>query len=70
MCYLKLGFKFEVFCSVLYIVRYVWKHNVFFFFFLIDSVRIIRPNCNYIYFVYYYIDICDSTLIDIFVSKT
>ena len=33
MCYLKLWYKFDVFCSkVLYIVRYVWKHNAIIFF--------------------------------------
>ena len=33
MCYLKLCFKLEVFCSqVLYIVRYVWKYNAIIYF--------------------------------------
>ena len=40
------------------------------FFFLIDSVRIIRPSCNYVYLVYYYTNVCDLTLIGIFFSKT
>ena len=34
-----------------------------------DSMRIIRLSCNYVYFVYYYTDVCDLTLIDIFFSK-
>ena len=76
MCYLKLCFKLEVFCSqILYIVRYVWKYNAIIYiyiyiFFLIDSVRAVRPSCNYVYFVYYYTDIHNSTLIGIFFSKT
>ena len=74
MCYLKLYLKLEVFCShVLYIVRYVWKHNAIIFFFKkkkIDNVRTIRPSCNYVYFAYYYTNVCDSTLIGIFFSKT
>ena len=46
-------------------MRYVWKCNAIILFFKkIDSVRTIRPSCNYIYFVYYYIDVCDLTLID------
>ena len=36
----------------------------------IYCVRTIRPNSNNLYFVYYYTDICDSTLIGIFFSKT
>ena len=28
------------------------------------------PSCNHVYFVYYYIDVCDSTLIGIVFSKT
>ena len=36
----------------------------------IDSVRTIRPNCNYVYFVYYYTNVCNLTLIDIFFFKT
>ena len=35
-----------------------------------DNVRTIRPSCNYVYFAYYYKNVCDSTLIDIFFSKT
>ena len=35
----------------------------------IDNVRTIRPSCNYVYFVYYYADVCDLTLIDTFFSK-
>ena len=30
-------------------------------------MRTIRPSCSYIYFVYYYTDICDSTLIGIYI---
>ena len=40
--------------------------NKFFF----DSVRTIKPSCNYVFFVYYYRDVCNSTLIGIFFSKT
>ena len=36
----------------------------------IYSVRTVRLSSNLIYFVYYYIDVCDSTLIGIFFSKT
>ena len=43
---------------------------IYIYIFLIDSVRTIRPSCNYVNFVYYYIDVCDSTLIVIFFSKT
>ena len=35
----------------------------------IDSVRTIRPSCNYVYFVYYYMDVCDSTLTYIFLQN-
>ena len=34
------------------------------------NVTTIRLSANYVYFVYYYIDVCDSTLIGIFFSKT
>ena len=34
------------------------------------SVRTIRLSSNYIYFVYYYTNICDLTFIGIFFSKT
>ena len=36
----------------------------------IDNVRTIRPSCNYVYFAYYHTNVCDSTLIGIFFSKT
>ena len=36
----------------------------------IDSVRTIRLSYNYVYFIYYYKNIYDLTLIDIFFSKT
>ena len=46
-------------------------NNIYIYiFFLIDSVRAVRPSCNYVYFVYYYTDIHNSTLIGIFFSKT
>ena len=32
-------------------------------------MRTIRPSCNYVYFVYYYTDVWDLTLIDIFSQK-
>ena len=34
------------------------------------SMRTIRPSSYHVYFVYYYIDVCDSILIGIFFSKT
>ena len=33
------------------------------------NMRTIRPSSNHVYFVYYYTDVCDSTLIGIFFSK-
>ena len=36
----------------------------------IYSMRTIRPSSDHVYFVYYYIDVCDSILIGIFFSKT
>ena len=44
--------------------------QLFIYLFKIDSVRTIRLICNYVCFVYYYTNVCDSTLIDIFFSKT
>ena len=34
------------------------------------SVRTIKPSCDHVYFVYYYTDVCDSTLIGIVFSNT
>ena len=45
-------------------------HNFILFKKKVDSVRTIRPSCNYIYFVYYYTNVCNLTLIDIFFFKT
>ena len=83
MCYLKLCFTLEVFCGVttnklnifcscvLYLVRYVWKYNAIIFYIKkIYSMRTIRPSFNHVYFVYYYTNLCDSTLTVIFFSKT
>ena len=79
MCYLKLCFKLEFFCSV---TKYILQLGIIyseicmktqcnnFIFKKIDSVRTIRPSCNYVYFVYYHTDVYDLTLIDIFFSKT
>ena len=44
------------------------RNNIFFF--KIDSVRTIRLSSNYVYFVYYYIDVYDSNFIGIIFSKT
>ena len=33
--------------------------QLFIYLFKIDSVRTIRSSCNYVYFVYYYTDVCD-----------
>ena len=45
-------------------------NNFIFFKKKFDSVRTIRPSCNYVYFVYYNTDVCDVTPLNIFFSKT
>ena len=79
MFYLKLFFKLEIFCSV---TKYILQLGIIYSEIYIktqcnnfiskkknDSVRTIRPSCNYVYLVYYYTDVCDLTLIDTFFSK-
>ena len=79
MFYLKLFFKLEIFCSV---TKYILQLGIIYSEIYIktqfnnfiskkknDIVRTIRPSCNYVYFVYYYTDVCDLTLIDTFFSK-
>ena len=80
MFYLKLFFKLEIFCSV---TKYILQLGIIYSEIYIktqcnnfiskkkknDSVRTIRPSCNYVYFVYYYTDVCDSTLTYIFLQN-